>query len=87
MNDDSILNSPYPIDEPVGNVTIVEDFLPLPEHLVPRPRKISIVLKLAESSLEVLKRYADQHHISCEVVIGNLVENYADKLSLDQKLT
>ena len=63
--------------QPIGEVTIVNDFLPSPEELVPKQTTVEVTMELTKDSLEFFKREAERHHTSYQSIIRNLVEAYA----------
>ena len=65
--------------EPIGNVTIVEDFLPPPEELVPKKNTVKVTIEFTKESIEFFKREAQRHNASYQAMIRNLVDIYAKK--------
>ena len=65
--------------EPIGNVTIVEDFLPPPEQLVPKKNTVRVTMEFTKESIEFFKREAQKHNASYQAMIRNLVDIYAQK--------
>ncbi len=65
--------------EPIGNVTIVEDFLPPPEQLVPKKNTVRVTMEFTKESIEFFKREAQRHNASYQAMIRNLVDIYAKK--------
>lgn len=64
-------------DEPLGKVKVVKDFLPPPDQLAFRERKVKITISLSQSSVEFFKRQADRHHVAYQAMIRNLLDCYA----------
>jgi hypothetical protein len=62
--------------EPMGNVTIVDDFLPPPEQLVPKKNTVRLTLDFTKESIEFLQREAQSQDASYEVMIRKLVDAY-----------
>jgi hypothetical protein len=48
-------------DEKIGNVKIVNDFLPKPEDLIFKEDTIKITLNLSKSSVDFFKEIAQKH--------------------------
>lgn len=65
--------------EPIGNVTIVEDFLPPPEQLIPKKNTVRVTMEFTKESIEFFKREAQKHNASYQAMIRNLVDIYAQK--------
>lgn len=61
---------------PIGDVTIVRDFLPSPEQLVPRKNTIRVTMEFTKESIEFFKREAQNHNASYQPMIRNLVDVY-----------
>jgi predicted DNA binding CopG/RHH family protein len=62
--------------EPIGNVTIVKDFLPPPEQLVPKKNTVRVTIEFTKDSIEFFKREAQLHNASYQAMIRNLVDAY-----------
>jgi hypothetical protein len=43
-------------DEPIGEVKIIDDFLPSPEHLVLKEETVKVTLALTKDSVDFLKK-------------------------------
>jgi hypothetical protein len=65
--------------EPMGNVTIVDDFLPPPEQLVPKKNTVRLTLDFTKESIEFLQREAQSQDASYEVMIRKLVDVYVQQ--------
>ncbi|MEM9273176.1 MAG: hypothetical protein AAGA80_09475 [Cyanobacteria bacterium P01_F01_bin.143] len=65
--------------EPIGEVTIVEDFLPPPEQLVPKKNTVKVTMEFTKESIEYFKREAKRHNAPYQAMIRNLVDIYAKK--------
>ncbi len=65
--------------EPMGNVTIVEDFLRPSEQLVPKKNTVKVTMEFTKESIEFFKREAQRHNASYQAMIRNLVDIYAKK--------
>ncbi|AFZ45211.1 hypothetical protein PCC7418_3089 [Halothece sp. PCC 7418] len=63
--------------EPMGEVTIVNDFLPSPEELVPKKNTVRVTMEFTRESIEFFKREAERHNASYQAMIRNLVDAYA----------
>jgi len=61
---------------PIGDVTIVRDFLPSPEQLVPKKNTVRITMEFTKESIDFFKREAQHHNASYQAMIRNLVDVY-----------
>lgn len=48
-------------NEPLGKVTVVEDFLPPPDKLAFREETVKVTITLNKASIEFFKREAKRH--------------------------
>jgi predicted DNA binding CopG/RHH family protein len=64
-------------DEPLGNLRVVEDFLPPPEKLVFKEENVKVTLSLSKASLEFFKKTAAAHHTQYQKMIRRLLDLYA----------
>ncbi|MDJ0898475.1 MAG: hypothetical protein QNJ55_06665 [Xenococcus sp. MO_188.B8] len=65
--------------EPIGNVTIVEDFLPPPEQLVPKKKTVKVTMEFTKESIEYFKCEAQRYNAPYQAMIRNLVDIYVKK--------
>lgn len=63
-------------DEPMGDIEIIEDFLPPPGELVFKEDNTKVTIALSRSSVEFFKREAKKHHTQYQKMIRNLLDNY-----------
>ena len=63
----------------VGRVRVIEDFLPSPEHLVPRENNVKVTLSLSRRSLDFFKREAKKRRVPYQRMIRSLVDLYAER--------
>jgi predicted DNA binding CopG/RHH family protein len=68
-------------DEPIGKLTVVEDFLPAPAELAFREESVKVTLALSKRSIEFFKSQANQHKTQYQRMIRRLVDSYVDKLA------
>lgn len=64
-------------DEPIGEIKIVDDFLPKPGDLILKEETEKITIYLTKSSLEFFKKEAEKHHTHYQKMIRILVDKYA----------
>lgn len=63
--------------EPIGQVRIVEDFLPRPEDLVLKDDTVKVTLSLTKSSVDFFKSEARKRRTPYQAMIRRLVDMYA----------
>jgi len=63
-------------DEPLGELKVVEDFLPAPENLVFKEENVKVTITLSKSSIEFFKKAAKKHHTQYQKMIRNLLDQY-----------
>lgn len=64
-------------DEPLGDLKVVEDFLPPPEALAFREESVKVTLSLSKKSVEFFKQEAHKHHTPYQKMIRRLLDHYA----------
>ncbi len=65
--------------ETIGDVTIIADFLPPPEQLVPKKNTVKVTMEFTKKSIDFFKREADCHNVSYQEMICNLVDIYVQQ--------
>lgn len=65
-------------DEPLA-FEIVEDFLPSPDELVRRSRRVKVTLEVTEPTVEVFRKKAGGSTIQSRRMMGQLLDFYATK--------
>jgi hypothetical protein len=50
--------------EPIGEDTIVADFLPPPEQLIPKKSTVQVMMELTQKSIEYFQQEVKQHNAS-----------------------
>ncbi|MDX2113354.1 MAG: CopG family transcriptional regulator [Alphaproteobacteria bacterium] len=66
-------------NEPLGEITIIKDFLPKPKDLIFREEMIEVKIPLSRRSLEFFTKQGKKHHIAPERMISALAESYTEK--------
>lgn len=64
-------------NKPIGKLTRIHDFLPLPEELVLPQETIKVTLSLKKSSVEFFKHKATEYHTKYQRMIRELLDRYA----------
>lgn len=68
-------------NEKIGNIEIVEDFLPKPEELVFKEDTVTVKLKLNRSSVEFFKEMANKYGSNYQKIISLLLDKYSSHFS------
>ena len=63
-------------DEPLGELRIVDDFLPSPEELIFKEENVKITITLSKSSIEFFKKVAKKNHTQYQKMIKRLLDYY-----------
>lgn len=64
-------------DEALGELRVVEDFLPRPEELVFKEDNVKVTMSLSKSSVNCFKTEARKHRTSYQAMIRRLLDRYA----------
>ena len=64
-------------DEPLGDVRVIDDFLPRPEDLGFKEENVKVTLGLSKRSVDFFKREAKKHHTQYQKMIRRLLDIYA----------
>ena len=65
-------------DEPLGEVRIVDDFLPSPEQLVFKEDNVKVTITLSKASVDFFKKEAKKHHTQYQRMIRRLLDIYTE---------
>jgi len=66
------------MDEPLGEVKIIPDFLPSPDELAVREESVKVTISLSKRSVEFFKSQAEKHHTQYQRIIRRLLDAYVD---------
>ena len=69
-------------DFPTGKVTIIEDFLPPPDKLIPVRESVKVTLALDKMSLQFFKKCAAQQGVKYQRMIHEVLHGYAQKYAV-----
>jgi predicted DNA binding CopG/RHH family protein len=64
-------------DEPLGDVHVIDDFLPRLEDLVFKEDNVKVTIGLSRRSIEFFKREAKKYHTQYQKMIRRLLDLYA----------
>lgn len=65
-------------DEPLGEIKIVQDFLPSPAELAFSEESVKVTISLSKKSVEFFKTEASKYHTQYQRMIRQLLDSYAD---------
>jgi hypothetical protein len=65
-------------DEPLGEITIIRDFLPSPAELAFSEESVKVTISLSKKSVEFFKIEASKYHTHYQRMIRQLLDSYAD---------
>lgn len=68
-------------NEPIGDIKLIEDFLPSPEKLVMKEKTVKVTLALTKQSIDFFKKEAKKHHTRYQTMIRKLLEQYTEHFS------
>ena len=63
-------------DEPLGDVEVIEDFLPSPDELAFREDTVKVTIALSRASVDFFKREARKRHTPYQKMIRRLLDAY-----------
>ncbi len=63
-------------DETLGDLRVIDDFLPSPEELAFKEDNVKVTIALSKASVEFFKREAKKHHTQYQKMIRRLVDFY-----------
>ncbi|MBN8995746.1 MAG: hypothetical protein J0H63_12320 [Rhizobiales bacterium] len=69
----------------IGNLRIVDDFLPSPDELVAVEDNVKVTLTLSRRSLDFFKPEAAARHLPYQRMIRALVDQYAGRIAAGRK--
>ncbi len=67
------------MDEPLGNLRVIKDFLPPPEELAFKEESVKVTMKLSKSSVAYFKKAAHKYHTPYQKMIRKLIDAYATR--------
>ena len=63
-------------DEPLGDVRIVDDFLPSPDELAFNEEQVKVTIGLSKNSVDFFKKQAKKHRTHYQKMIRRLLDVY-----------
>jgi hypothetical protein len=68
-------------NEPLGRLTVVEDFLPPPDQLVLKEDGVKVTISLSRKSVDFFKAHAAESRVPYQRMIRTLLDSYAERYS------
>jgi predicted DNA binding CopG/RHH family protein len=68
----------YSDDGPIGEIEIVDDFLPSPEELAFKEDTVKVTIALSKSSVDFFKEKAQENDTAYQKMIRKLLDSYVD---------
>lgn len=63
-------------DEPLGDLRVIDDFLPPPSQLAFKEESLKVTISLSKSSVDFFKQKARKHHTYYQTMIRRLLDLY-----------
>lgn len=63
-------------NEPIGDLKVIQDFLPAPEALAFKEDTVKVTITLSKESIEFFKKAAKKHHTPYQKMIRRLLDAY-----------
>ncbi|MDM8568077.1 BrnA antitoxin family protein [Thiotrichales bacterium HSG1] len=63
-------------NEPVGDLNLIPDFLPLPKELALKQQNTEVTISLSSDTVAYFKNTAKKHHTQYQKIIQQLLDEY-----------
>jgi len=63
-------------DEPLGDVKVIDDFLPAPHELAFNEEQTKVTISLTKTTIKFFKEEAKKHHTQYQKMIRRLLDLY-----------
>jgi len=64
-------------EEPMGQLKVIEDFLPPPDQLVLKEENVKVTISLKKASVDFFKKEAKKNHTSYQKMIRQVIDWYS----------
>jgi predicted DNA binding CopG/RHH family protein len=64
-------------EEPMGQLKVIEDFLPPPDQLALKEENVKITISLNKASVDFFKKEAKKNHTSYQKMIRQVIDWYS----------
>ena len=68
-------------DEPLGDIEVVKDFLPLPDELVMKEETVKVTISLTKDSVDFFKYEAERRDTHYQTMIRRLLDEYSQRFA------
>jgi len=68
-------------DEDIGDIKVIQDFLPSPDELVFKDDSVKVTISLSKDSVDFFKQEAKKNNTKYQKMIRNLLDIYAQSHS------
>ena len=65
-------------DGPIGDIRVIDDFLPAPEDLLFKEENVKVTITLSRASVEFFKKEAKKQHTQYQKMIKKLLDMYTN---------
>ena len=65
-------------DEYLGDVKVIDDFLPPPNELVFKEEQVKVTIGLSKTAVDFFKKQAKKHHTQYQKMIRRLLNLYVE---------
>ena len=69
----------YNDDGPIGEIELVDDFLPSPEELAFKEDTVKVTIALSKSSVDFFKEKAEENDTAYQKMIRRLLDSYVER--------
>lgn len=63
-------------NEPLGQIRVIDDFLPSPSELAFREEQVKVTIGLSQTAVDYFKKQASRHHTHYQKMIRRLLDAY-----------
>jgi len=63
-------------EEPLGDVRVIDDFLPSPAELIFNEKQVKVTIGLSKNSVDFFKKQAKKNHTQYQKMIRRLLDLY-----------
>ena len=72
-------NAPPQVADAIRNATVIDDFLPPPEELIPRDETVKVTISLTQKSVDFFKTSAEKQGVPYQTMIRKVLDLYSQR--------